>query len=196
LRDPKQNGAQRGVAYWGDIPPAEIARQVKAIGAISDSEIKEMVDALISDKAEAKKLSDTLIARRDYLVTNWSTGKNSGTGRRGRVGFSSSSDGYEGRSKRPGMSPGMRPADFEVRADSEGVTGVGKGGAMGTKPDKKFSGDSFDQVKPDKWDELTIDEKWEWMLGEGNPEKGGTMSPAAYEGAMKKLGDEEDREEA
>jgi hypothetical protein len=67
---------------------------------------------------------------------------------------------------------------------------------MGTKPDKKFSGDSFDQVKPDKWDELTIDEKWEWMLGEGNPEKGGTMSPAAYEGAMKKLGDEEAREEA
>jgi HK97 family phage prohead protease len=196
LRDPKQNGAQRGVAYWGDIPPAEIARQVKAIGAISDSEIKEMVDALISDKAEAKKLSDTLIARRDYLVQNWSTGKNSGSGRRGRVGFSSSSDGYEGRSKRPGMSPGMRPADFEVRADSEGVTGVGKGGAMGTKPDKKFSGDSFDQVKPDKWDELTIDEKWEWMLGEGNPEKGGTMSPAAYEGAMKKLGDEEAREEA
>jgi HK97 family phage prohead protease len=196
LRDPKQAGAQRGVAYWGDIPPAEIARQVKAVGAISDSEIKEMVDALISDKAEAKKLSDTLIARRDYLVTNWSTGKNSGTGRRGRVGFSSSSDGYEGRSKRPGMSPGMRPADFEVRADSEGVTGVGKGGAMGTKPDKKFSGDSFDQVKPDKWDELTIDEKWEWMLGEGNPEKGGTMSPAAFEGAMKKLGDEEAREEA
>jgi len=196
LRDPKQNGAQRGVAYWGDIPPAEIARQVKAIGAISDSEIKQMVDAVISDKGEAKKLADTLIARRDYLVTNWSTGKNSGTGRRGRVGFSSSSDGYEGRSKRPGMSPGMRPADFEVRADSEGVTGVGKGGAMGTKPDKKFSGDSFDQVKPDKWDELTIDEKWEWMLGEGNPEKGGTMSPAAYEGAMKKLGDEEAREEA
>jgi hypothetical protein len=196
LRDPKQNGAQRGVAYWGDIPPAEIARQVKAIGEISDSEIKEMVDALISDKGEAKKLSDTLIARRDYLVQNWSTGKNSGSGRRGRVGFSSSSDGYEGRSKRPGMSPGMRPADFEVRADSEGVTGVGKGGAMGTKPDKKFSGDSFDQVKPDKWDELTIDEKWEWMLGEGNPEKGGTMSPAAYEGAMKKLGDEEAREEA
>lgn len=196
LRDPKQAGAQRGVAYWGDIPPAEIARQVKAVGAISDSEIKEMVDAVISDKGEAKKLSDTLIARRDYLVQNWSTGKNSGSGRRGRVGFSSSSDGYEGRSKRPGMSPGMRPADFEVRADREGVTGVGKGGAMGTKPDKKFSGDSFDQVKPDKWDELTIDEKWEWMLGEGNPEKGGTMSPAAYEGAMKKLGDEEAREEA
>jgi hypothetical protein len=194
LRDSKMNPA--GDAYFSDIPPAEIARQVKEIGAISDSEIKQMVDAVISDKGEAKKLSDTLIARRDYLVQNWSTGKNSGSGRRGRTGFSSSSDGYEGRSKRPGMSPGMRPADFEVRADSEGVTGVGKGGAMGTKPDKKFSGDSFDQVKPDKWDELTIDEKWEWMLGEGNPEKGGTMSPAAYEGAMKKLGDEEAREEA
>ena len=196
LRDPTQDGAQRGVAYWSDVPPAEIARQVKAIGAISDSEIKEMVDALISDKAQAKKLSDTLIARRDYLVQNWSTGKNSGSGRRGRVGFSSSSDGYEGRSKRPGIAPGMRPADFEVRPRDGEPTGVGKGGAMGTKPDPKFTGDSFDQAKPEKWDELTIDEKWEWMLGEGNPEKGGTMSPAAFEGAMKKLGEEEAREEA
>ena len=196
LRDPTQDGAQRGVAYWSDVPPAEIARQVKAIGAISDSEIKEMVDALISDKAQAKKLSDTLIARRDYLVQNWSTGKNSGSGRRGRVGFSSSSDGYEGRSKRPGVAPGMRPADFEVRPRDGEPTGVGKGGAMGTKPDPKFTGDSFDQAKPEKWEELTIDEKWEWMLGEGSPEKGGTMSPAAYEGAMKKLGEEEAREEA
>ena len=196
LRDPTQDGAQRGVAYWGDVPPAEIARQVKAIGEISDSEIKEMVDALISDKAQAKKLSDILIARRDYLVQNWSTGKNSGSGRRGRVGFSSSSDGYEGRSKRPGVAPGMRPADFEVRPRDGEPTGVGKGGAMGTKPDPKFTGDSFDQAKPEKWEELTIDEKWEWMLGEGNPEKGGTMSPAAFEGAMKKLGEEEAREEA
>jgi HK97 family phage prohead protease len=195
LRDPNQSGAERGVAYWGDIPPAEIARQVKEIGAISDSEIKQMVDAVISDKAEAKKLSDTLIARRDYLVTNWSTGKNSGTGRRGRTGFSSSSEGYEGRNKRPGAMPGMRPEDFEVRPRDGEPTGVGKGGAMGTKPDPKFTGDSFDKAKPEEWDDLTIDEKWGWMLGEGNPEKGGTMSPAAYEGAMKKLGEEEAREE-
>ena len=195
LRDPKQSGAERGVAYWGDIPPAEIARQVKEIGAISDSEIKQMVDAVISDRSEAKKLSDTLIARRDYLVQNWSTGKNSGTGRRGRTGLASSSDGYEGRSKRPGVAPGMRPADFEVRPRDGEPTGVGKGGAMGTKPDLKFTGDSFDQAKPEKWEELTIDEKWEWMLGEGSPEKGGTMSPAAFEGAMKKLGDEEAKEE-
>jgi len=201
LRDPKQAGAQRGVAYWGDIPPAEIARQVKAIGEISDSEIREMVDAVISDKGEAKKLADTLIARRDYLVQNWSTGKNSGSGRRGRTGFSSRTDpsdlsDYRPPRRTPGGVPAMRPADFEVRSRDGEPTGVGKGGAMGTKPDKKFSGDSFDQVKPDKWDELTIDEKWEWMLGEGNPEKGGTMSPAAFEGAMKKLGDEEAREEA
>ena len=195
MRDPKQSGAERGAAYWGDMPPAEIARQVKEIGAISDSEIKQMVDAVISDKTEAKKLSDTLIARRDYLVKNWSTGKNSGTGRRGRVGMSSSSEGYEGRSKRPGVAPGMRPEDFEVRPRDGEPAGVGKGGVMGTKPDPKFTGDSFDQAKPEEWEELTIDEKWGWMLGEGNPEKGGTMSPAAYQGAMRKLGEEEAREE-
>jgi hypothetical protein len=195
LRDPNQSGARRGVAYWGDIPPAEIARQVKAIGAVSDSEIKEMVDAVISDKGEAKKLSDTLIARRDYLVQNWSTGKNSGTGRRGRTGFSSETDNYERRNKRPGVAPAMRPADFEVRPRDGEPTGVGKGGVMGTKPDPKFTGDSFDQAKPEEWEKLTIDEKWGWMLGEGNPEKGGTMSPAAYQGAMRKLGEEEAREE-
>ena len=192
LRDRNMNSL--GYEYFNDIPPAEISRQVKEIGSLSDKEIRQMVEATVTDKAKAKEISDTLIARRDNLVQNWSTGKNSGTGRRGRTGLSSS-DGYEGRSKRPGMSPGMRPADFEVRPREGEPTGVGKGGAMGTKPDPKFTGDSFDQAKPEKWEELTIDEKWEWMLGEGSPEKGGTMSPAAFEGAMKKLGDEEAKEE-
>lgn len=193
LRDKNMNSL--GYEYFNDIPPAEIARQVKEIGSLSDKEIRQMVESTVTDKAKAKEISDTLIARRDYLVKNWSTGKNSGTGRRGRVGMSSLSEGYAPRNKRPGESPATRPEDFEVRPRDGEPTGVGKGGAMGTKPDPKFTGDSFDQAKPEEWDELTIDEKWGWMLGEGNPEKGGTMSPAAYEGAMKKLGEEEAREE-
>jgi HK97 family phage prohead protease len=193
LRDRNMNSL--GYEYFNDIPAADISRQVKEIGSLSDKEIRQMVEATVTDKAKSKEISDTLIARRDNLVQNWSTGKNSGTGRRGRTGLSSSSEGYEGRSKRPGVAPGMRPADFEVRPRDGEPTGVGKGGAMGTKPDPKFDGDSFDQVKPEKWNDLTIDEKWGWMLGEGNPEKGGTMSPAAYQGAMKKLGEEEAREE-
>lgn len=67
LRDPNQSGARRGVAYWGDMPPAEIARQVKEIGAVSDSEIKQMVDAVISDKGEAKNFPTPLL----LVVTIW-----------------------------------------------------------------------------------------------------------------------------
>jgi hypothetical protein len=37
-----------------------------------------MVSASISDPAQAKKISDTLIARRDDLVKNWSTGVKGG----------------------------------------------------------------------------------------------------------------------
>lgn len=193
LRDPSLNPL--GHDYFKDIPPEEIARQVKAIGAISDKEIRQMVEGTITDKAKAKEISDTLIARRDYLVKNWSTGKNSASGRRGRTGLASSSDGYEGRSKRPGVAPATRPADFEVRGGDDGE-GPGKGSTMGTKPEKDWTGDSFDDVKPQNWDNLTIDEKWDWMMGEGNPANGGTMSPAAYRGAMKKLAEEEEREEA
>lgn len=72
LRDPGVNSL--GAMYFGDIPAQEIARQVATIGALSDGDIKQMVDSVITDKAEAKKIADTLIARRDYLVQTWATG--------------------------------------------------------------------------------------------------------------------------
>ena len=63
-----------GAMYYGDISPQEIARQVAVIGALSDADIRMMVNATVTDSVEAKKLVDTLIARRDYLVNTWGTG--------------------------------------------------------------------------------------------------------------------------
>jgi hypothetical protein len=72
LRDPGTNSL--GAMYFSDIPPQEIARQVASIGALSDADIVKMVNASITDSVEAKKMADTLIARRDYLVQTWGTG--------------------------------------------------------------------------------------------------------------------------
>lgn len=72
LRNPSLNSL--GAAYYSDISPQEIARQVAAIGALSDAEIRQMVSDTVSDSAEAKRLADILIARRDYLVQTWGTG--------------------------------------------------------------------------------------------------------------------------
>ena len=72
LRDPRVNSL--GAMYFSDIPAQEIARQVAAIGALSDADIRKMVNDVVTDSVEAKKLLDTLIARRDYLVQTWGTG--------------------------------------------------------------------------------------------------------------------------
>jgi hypothetical protein len=72
LRDPRVNSL--GAMYFSDIPAQEIARQVAAIGALSDAEIIQMVNSVITDSVEAKKMADTLMARRDYLVQTWGTG--------------------------------------------------------------------------------------------------------------------------
>jgi hypothetical protein len=72
LRDPGVNSL--GAMYFSDIPAQEIARQVAAIGALSDADIRKMVNDVVTDSVEAKKLVDTLIARRDYLVQTWGTG--------------------------------------------------------------------------------------------------------------------------
>ena len=124
-------------------------------------------------------------------------GRGDGSGRRARTGLASASEGgYEGRSSRPGIPGAMRPADFEVRGEGE----VGKGGAMGSgMKDKKFTGLSLDEAKPDNWDELSSEEKFDWLMYEGNPSKvsdpNQRMSEAAHEGAIKQVLRDIEREE-
>lgn len=193
LRDPRMNSL--GASYFGDIPPEEIAKQVAAVGSISDGEIRKMVEGIVTDKSKAKELSDILIARRDYLVKNWSTGKNTGGGRRARTSGLASSDDYSRRPKQSGVPGAMRPADFEVRGEDGGG---GKGSAMGAEG-TKFAGLSLDEAKPGNWDELSNEEKLDWLMYEGNPkkvaEKGQRMSLAAHEGAIKKVSQDIEREE-
>ena len=104
LRNPSVNSL--GASYYGDITPEQVAAQVKTVGALSDSDIRDMVSASISDPAQAKKISDTLIARRDDLVKNWSTGVKGGRG------------GMSSRSDRIGKSPSALDAEAAALKDS------------------------------------------------------------------------------
>ena len=61
---------QRNSVY-ADITDAQIKEQVKALKSITANQIKAQVDAIISDSAQAKKLADTLIARRQDLIDRY-----------------------------------------------------------------------------------------------------------------------------
>jgi hypothetical protein len=108
LRNPSVNSL--GASYYGDITPEQIAAQVKTVGALSDTDIRDMVSASISDPSQAKKISDTLIARRDDLVKNWSTGVKGG-----RSGMSSRSEKLD-IDKTIGKS-GITPASLKKQAE-------------------------------------------------------------------------------
>lgn len=133
------------------------------------------------------------------------TGRNSGAGRRARTGLASAGgEDAIGRDRGPtGRSVGSL-GDIGVRADAEGSFGVGRGGGGmtgggGGINQEKFEGVSFDEAKPGNWDDLTNDEKFEWLMYEGNPEKVADkdkrMSRAAHEGAVKKVLRDIEREE-
>jgi hypothetical protein len=63
----------------------------------------------------------------------------------------------------------------------------------------KFAGKKFEEVQPDNWDELTLDEKWQWAITYGNPEnvenKDDAMSQVEYRKLMSNLSDEMDKED-
>ena len=61
--------------YFGDIPKDEIERQVAELEKLQPDQIRQMVDGYISDKNEAKKLSDTLIARRQDIIDRYGAPK-------------------------------------------------------------------------------------------------------------------------
>jgi hypothetical protein len=83
-----------------------------------------------------------------------------------------------------------------VSASGLGDIGIrGEGASQRTETpgpsEKKFTGKSFNEVQPDNWESLDIEEKYDWLFSNGKPEVSG-MSPAAYEGALKKLIAEEE----
>lgn len=161
-------------------------------------------DALKDFEKEDGQLSPSTWKRLRTMYENMGPGSGrggrrmisgSGGGKRARTGgLASSSDDYSRRPKQSGVPGAMRPSDFEVREEG----GAGKGSAMGAESGK-FAGLSLDEAKPGNWDELSNDEKFDWLMYEGNPEKvsekGQRMSLAAHEGAIKKVLQDMEREE-
>jgi HK97 family phage prohead protease len=213
-------------AYYKDIEPSEVARQVKELSQVTDDDIKKLVSQQISDKEDGDRLAQILIARRDWIVDHWSTGKlvdnPSDTSRSdasgakakpfasltkkparsvsaSRVGFASSVDGPGDdergggriRATGPGeMVPGGNIAPGRARREGEKNRA---GTEAGTET--QFAGKTFDEIKPDNWDELTTDEKFQWALTQGNPDSGSEMSRVAYRKLLADLGDQMDKEE-
>ena len=58
----------------------------------------------------------------------------------------------------------------------------------------KWEGKTFEEIKPDNWDELTLDEKWNWALKEGNPANGSKMSTVEYRKLLSDLEKQDDEE--
>jgi hypothetical protein len=210
-------------AYYKGIEPSEVARQVKELSQVTDEDIKKLVSQTISNKADGDRLAEILIARRDWIVDHWSTGqlvekpqdtsRSDASGSRvrpfasssagSRRGFASTSiDGAgddgpgSGRVIRArGLGEAVPGGAIEGRARTQ-EAGQSRGDNTGLET--RFAGKSFDETKPDNWDELTLDEKWNWALTEGNPENNKTeerMSPVAYKKLLTDLGEETDKEE-
>lgn len=209
-----QAGVSR--AYYGDIEPEEIARQVKELKEVTDDEIRKLVAQTISNKADGDRLAAILIARRDWIVDHWSTGKfvekpqdtsvSDASGSKVRA-FASSSRGFaSGGIDGPGDDGPSSRQGIRVRDIGRAVPGgeiEGRGRTAEDGLDRgdnsglttKFAGKSFDEVKPSEWDELTTDEKWQWAMTLGNPDSGGEMSRVAYKKLLNDLRDEEEKEE-
>jgi HK97 family phage prohead protease len=159
-------------------------------------------DALRDFEADDGQLAASKWKRLRTMYQNFGPGSASGSGRRGRVGLASSGgfgdNDKERRTARPGGIGARGLGDVGLSANERGDFGTGRGSTMGAE-NTKFDGLSLDEAKPDNWDELTNDEKFEWLMYEGNPEKvkdkNEKMSQAAYQGAIKKVTEDMEREE-
>lgn len=210
-------------AYYKDIEPAEVARQVKELSQVTDEDIKKLVSQQITDKADGDRLAQILIARRDWIVDHWSTGKlvenPANTSRSDASGAKAKP--FASLTKKPASSVSASRVGFASSIDGPGddergggrirATGIGgmvPGGALekntrnresgvvqGEGRESQFAGKTFDEIKPDNWEQLTTDEKFEWALTQANPENGSEMSRVAYRKLLSDLNDEMDKEE-
>jgi len=216
-----QTGVSR--AYYKDIEPSEVARQVKELSQVTDEDIKKLVSQQISDPSDGDRLAQLLIARRDWIVDHWSTGKMidnppdtsrsdasgakakpfasltkkpSGSVSASRVGFASSIDGPGDDERGGGVRRARGVGEMVPGGALEGNTRNRESGVTrGEGRDTQFAGKTLDEIKPDNWDELTTDEKWQWAITQANPDNGSEMSRVAYRKLLVDLGDEMDKEE-
>jgi HK97 family phage prohead protease len=213
-----QAGVSR--AYYSDIEPEEIARQVKELGKVTDEDIRKLVAQTISDQQDGDRLAQILIARRDWIVDHWGTGKfvekPSDTSRSDASGAKARPFASAGRTRGFASSSIDGPGDDEAAGrTARGARGMGEfvpGGNIAPgrsretgqtrkKPgfETKFAGKTFEEMKPDNWDELTLDEKWQWAMTYGNPENienvEERMSQVAYRKLLNDLMEEMDKDD-
>lgn len=62
---------KNGTYDYNKITDAAIKQQAKALGNVTDADIRATVSRIVSDPARAKALADTLIARRDDIVKRY-----------------------------------------------------------------------------------------------------------------------------
>lgn len=60
-----------GSVNFGNMDPKEIKRQAQQLSNVTDASIRQLVSKIVSDPARAAKLAQTLINRRNYIVTNY-----------------------------------------------------------------------------------------------------------------------------
>ena len=99
--------------------------------------------------------------------------------------------------------PSMTPTGEGRELPARQVLGLGdigyrgpaeEGRPVGTREDPRFIGKTFDETKPSNWQEMGLEEKYEWLFSDGQPQKSG-MREVDFNKTLNDLLQEEERME-
>jgi hypothetical protein len=99
--------------------------------------------------------------------------------------------------------PSMTPTGEGRELPARQVLGLGdigyrgpaeEGRPVGTREDPRFIGKTFDETKPSNWDQMGLEEKYEWLFSDGQPQKSG-MREVDFNKTLNDLLQEEERME-
>lgn len=99
--------------------------------------------------------------------------------------------------------PSMTPTGEGRELPARQVLGLGdigyrgpaeEGRPVGTMEDPRTVGKTIDELKPSNWDEMGLEEKYEWLFSDGQPSKSG-MREVDYSRTLNELLQEEERME-
>jgi HK97 family phage prohead protease len=99
--------------------------------------------------------------------------------------------------------PSMTPTGEGRELPTSRVLGLGdigyrgpaeEGRPVGTREDPRFIGKTFDETKPSNWSQMGLEEKYEWLFSDGQPQKSG-MREVDFNKTLNDLLQEEERME-
>jgi DNA-binding CsgD family transcriptional regulator len=181
----------------GAPPQIDEARQKKLIFFMNSAEGGRLGVSRRIREQYAKRGDGTMPAR-DWKALNTLYGNRTGDklpieterfrdGREDGGGMRSSTEESVGRDRSAGMSVSALGEVGRERGSRGRSIGGGEDVSVGAK---RYSGKKFNDVKPDNWDEMSNDDKFEWMFN-NSPEKSG-ISSIEYDREIEKLLKEED----